>query len=96
MVVEFDPGMWTAAHMHGGYDLAMVTTGAITLQRRGEARPFTVGESFVNTPGLVHRVGNESDGFPQVAVTFLLPVGATVTTVQPADTPVLTADELAD
>ena len=22
MVVEFQPGMWTATHMHGGYDLS--------------------------------------------------------------------------
>jgi quercetin dioxygenase-like cupin family protein len=96
MLVEFEPGMWTATHMHGGYDLSMVATGAIRLERRGEDRSFSLGESFVNTPGLVHRVGNESESFTQMAVTFLVPTGATLTTVQPADTPVLTAAELAD
>jgi quercetin dioxygenase-like cupin family protein len=96
MVVEFQPGTWTAMHMHGGYDLSMVATGAITLDRRGQVTPLTVGQSLVNTPGLVHRVGNESKGFTQMAVTFLVPTGATLTTVQPADTPVLTAPALAD
>ena len=43
-----------------------------------------------------HRVGNETDGFTQVAVTFLVPMGATLTTVQPADTLLLTAPGLAD
>jgi hypothetical protein len=31
-----------------------------------------------------------------MAVTFLMPMGATVTTVQPADTPLLSAPGLAD
>jgi quercetin dioxygenase-like cupin family protein len=96
MVVEFEPGMWTAPHMHGGYDLSMVATGAATLERRGEVKTFTVGQAFVNTPGLFHRVGNESEGPTQMAVTFLVPTGATLTTVQPADTPLLSAPGLAD
>jgi quercetin dioxygenase-like cupin family protein len=96
MLVEFEPGMWTATHMHGAYDLSMVATGAATLERRGEVTSFTPGEAFVNTPGLFHKVGNESEGSTQVAVTFLVPTGATVTTVQPADTPLLAAPGLAD
>jgi quercetin dioxygenase-like cupin family protein len=89
MLVEFEPGMWTATHRHGGYDLSMVATGAVTLERRGEVESFASGESLVNTPGLFHRVGNESEGYAQVAVTFLLPIGAILTTVQPAEAPVL-------
>jgi quercetin dioxygenase-like cupin family protein len=96
MQVEFEPGMWTATHMHGGYDLSMVATGAATLERRGEVKSFALGEAFVNTPGLFHRVGNESDDSTQMAVTFLVPTGATVTTIQPADTPLLSAPGLAD
>jgi quercetin dioxygenase-like cupin family protein len=96
MLVEFEPGMWTATHMHGAYDLSMVATGAATLERRGEVTSFTSGQAFVNTPGLVHRVGNESEGSTQMAVTFLVPTGATLTTVQPADTPLLTAPGLSD
>jgi quercetin dioxygenase-like cupin family protein len=96
MLVEFEPGMWTATHMHGGYDLSMVASGAATLERRGELASFTPGQAFVNTPGLFHKVGNESDGSTQMAVTFLVPTGATVTTLQPADTPLLSGPGLAD
>ena len=96
MLVEFEPGMWTATHMHGAYDLSMVATGAVTLERRGEVKSFNLGEAFVNTPGLFHKVGNESEGSTQMAVTFLVPTGAIVTTIQPADTPLLTAPGLAD
>ena len=91
VLVEFEPGVWTARHMHGGYDLSMVATGAMTLERRGEVELFALGESFVNTPGLSHRVGNETAGSAQAAVAFLLPTGATLTTVEPAEAPTRTA-----
>ena len=96
MLVEFEPGMRTATHMHGGYDLSMVASGAVELERRGEVQSFTSGQAFVNTPGLFHTVGNESKGSTQMAVTFLVPTGATLTTIQPVDTPVLAAPGLAD
>ena len=96
MLVEFEPGMRTATHMHGGYDLSMVATGAESLERRGEVKSFTLGQAFVNTPGLFHTVGNESEGSAQVAVTFLVPTGATLTTVQPVDTLLLAGPGLAD
>jgi DNA-binding CsgD family transcriptional regulator/quercetin dioxygenase-like cupin family protein len=51
MLVDFEPGMWTAPHMHGGSDLSTVATGAITLERRGQVESFALGDSFVNTPG---------------------------------------------
>ncbi|HEY1295794.1 MAG TPA: hypothetical protein VGJ60_22180 [Chloroflexota bacterium] len=90
MLVDFEPGMWTATHMHGGYDLSMVATGALTLERVGEVQPLELGQAFVNAPGVFHRVGNESGGFAQAAATFMLPTGATLTTVQPAAVPVVT------
>jgi quercetin dioxygenase-like cupin family protein len=96
MLVEFEPGMRTATHMHGGYDLSMVATGAVALERRGEVKSFTLGQAFVNTPGLFHTVGNVSEDSAQVAVTFLVPTGATLTSIQPVDTPLLAAPGLAD
>jgi quercetin dioxygenase-like cupin family protein len=85
MLVEFEPGMWTATHTHGGQDFSIVASGAVTLLRSGESEPLVLGESFVNTPGLMHTVGNESGDFAQVAATFLLSSGAILTTVQPVD-----------
>jgi len=66
------------------------------LERRGEVKSLSMGQSLVNTPGLYHRAGNESQGLTQMAVTFIVPMGATVTTVEPADTPVLSESGLAD
>jgi quercetin dioxygenase-like cupin family protein len=82
MVVDFEPGMWTAPHMHGGYDLSMVATGGLTLERVGKVEPLELGQAFVNAPGVYHRVGNETGDFAQAAATLLVPTGATLTTVQ--------------
>jgi quercetin dioxygenase-like cupin family protein len=87
LLVEFEPGVWTPRHVHGGQELAMVATGVITLERRGEAETFSPGQSWVNEPGLLHMAGNESEAMAQVAATFLLPTGAVLTTVQPAEAP---------
>jgi quercetin dioxygenase-like cupin family protein len=90
MLVDFEPGTWTATHTHGGYDLSMVATGALRLERVGEVQTLELGQAFVNAPGVFHRVGNESDAFAQATATFLVPQGATLTTVQPSAVPVVT------
>jgi quercetin dioxygenase-like cupin family protein len=84
LVLEFDPGVWTPPHMHGGQELVTLTIGELTLQRRGEVQVFAAGESWVNTAGLVHAAGNDGEGFARAVATFMLPVGAALTTVQPA------------
>jgi quercetin dioxygenase-like cupin family protein len=81
VVLDFDPGVWTPRHMHGGQELVMLTTGELTLQRQGEVKVFTAGESWVNTSGLVHAAGNDAGSFAQAVATFLLPAGRPLTTV---------------
>jgi quercetin dioxygenase-like cupin family protein len=81
LVLDFKPGISTPWHMHGGQELAMVTTGVMTLQRSGAVEVFSAGESWVNTVGLVHAAGNDGTDFAQVVATFLLPVGRPLTTV---------------
>ena len=81
LVLDFDSGVWTPRHLHGGQELVILTTGEITLQRRGGVELFTAGESWVNTTGLVHAAGNKGTDFAQAVATFLLPAGRPLTTV---------------
>jgi quercetin dioxygenase-like cupin family protein len=87
LLVEFAPSTWTPRHMHGGQELALVAMGAVTLERHGDTELFALGESWVNTPGLIHTAGNQSEDVAQVAATFLLPSGAILTTVKPDEAP---------
>lgn len=82
LLLDFDPGVWTPRHMHGGQELALPTAGQLTLQRRGGEEVFAAGESWVNTSGLVHAAGNNGADFAQAVATFLLPAGRPLTTVQ--------------
>jgi quercetin dioxygenase-like cupin family protein len=81
VVLDFDPGIWTPRHMHGGQELVVMTTGALTLQRLDEAKVFSAGQSWINASGLVHAAGNDSGSFAQAVATFLLPAGGPLTTV---------------
>jgi quercetin dioxygenase-like cupin family protein len=81
LVLDFDSGVWTPRHLHGGQELVILTTGEITLQRRGGVEVFTAGESWVNTTGLVHAAGNDGIDFAQAVATFILPAGRPLTTV---------------
>ncbi len=81
LLLDLDPGVWTPRHMHGGQELSIVTSGELTLQRRGDVQNFAAGESWVNTSGLVHAAGNDGNSFAQVVATFLLPAGRPLTSV---------------
>jgi quercetin dioxygenase-like cupin family protein len=81
LVLDFNPGIWTPRHLHGGQELAMMTIGEVTLQRKGDIEVFRAGESWVNPVGLMHAAGNDSTDFAQVVATFLLPAGKALTTV---------------
>jgi quercetin dioxygenase-like cupin family protein len=81
LLLDFSPGISTPKHMHGGQELAMVTTGEMTLQRSGDIEIFRAGESWVNTTGLVHAAGNDGIDFAQAVATFILPAGRPLTTV---------------
>lgn len=81
LTLDFNPGISTPQHMHGGQELAMVTTGETTLQRGGGVEVFKAGESWINTAGLIHAAGNDGPDFAQVVATFLLPAGRPLTTV---------------
>jgi quercetin dioxygenase-like cupin family protein len=88
LVLDFNPGVWTPKHLHGGQELAILTAGDLTLQRHDGLELFTAGDSWVNTSGLVHAAGNDSTDFAQVVATFLLPAGRICVTAAPPPGPV--------
>jgi quercetin dioxygenase-like cupin family protein len=81
LVLDFDPGVRTPQHLHGGQELVTLTAGQLVLQRRGETQVFAAGDSWVNPTGLVHAAGNAGSAFAQAVASFLLPAGRPLTTV---------------
>lgn len=81
-VLEFEPGEAMPPHIHGGPVLVLVLNGEITVSKDGKAQVYEAGESWMEMPGEVHDVVNDSDAPAQVAATFLLPLGAPVTVYQ--------------
>jgi quercetin dioxygenase-like cupin family protein len=83
LVLDFAPGAWTPLHTHGGEALVTVLAGEMTLQvEDGEASTYALGEQWLEVPGAFAAVGNEGTDPARIAVTFLLPTGAELTTVR--------------
>ncbi len=84
VLLDFGPGIWTPPHIHGGPTLNTILEGEITLHEDGSEKVFKAGEMWSDMPGHVHAAGNAGTAKASLAVTFLLPQGAALTTVQPA------------
>jgi quercetin dioxygenase-like cupin family protein len=81
-VLEFEPGETMPPHIHGGPVLVLVLDGELTVREDGEERVYEADESWIEMPGDIHEVINNSDMPAQVAATFLLPLGAPTTVYQ--------------
>jgi quercetin dioxygenase-like cupin family protein len=81
-VLDFPPGVWTPPHIHGGQTLNTILEGEITLREDGAEQVFKPGDMWSDMPGHVHAAGNAGAAKASLAVTFLLPKGAALTTVQ--------------
>lgn len=79
-ILDFPAGVWTPNHMHGGNVLVTVLSGEITTREKGTEKIFKAGESWTESPGNVHAVGNAGTAPARVAAVFLLPKGAELTT----------------
>ena len=82
VILDFAPGTWTPLHSHGGLTLVRVLEGEMTRRAHGADDVFQAGEGWVETPGDVHAAGNAGTAPARVLVTFLLPAGAPLTTVE--------------
>ncbi len=89
MLLNFAPGAWTPLHSHGGEVLITVVAGEMTVQKQGGETTYKSGDTWIEHAGDIHKAGNVTSAESSVAVTFLLPKGAQLTTVQDATAPVL-------
>jgi quercetin dioxygenase-like cupin family protein len=81
-VVSFPPGAWTSPHSHGGQAINLVMDGEITFRRGDTERKYAAGQAWSDPTGDVHAAGNESGAAGSLLTNFLLPAGATQTTVR--------------
>src|SRR4051794_38026048 len=84
LILELAPGAQTPPHSHGGPDLITVLDGEVTLHldATGEETVYGPGEFWTETPGLIHVASNAGKETAHMAALFLLPEGASLTTVK--------------
>ncbi|MDQ3811310.1 MAG: cupin domain-containing protein, partial [Chloroflexota bacterium] len=81
VVLDFAPGAWTPTHTHGGDVYVMVLEGAVTLRQGGREETFRAGEGWIDSRDEPHAAGNGGATTARLVATFVLPRGATPTTV---------------
>jgi len=79
---DFAPGAWTPQHEHGGRGVVTVTEGSMRVKDANGERSYGTGESWVEGEGEVAAVGNAGDQSARLVGTFVLPKGATLTTLR--------------
>lgn len=82
LILDFSPGRWTPRHSHAGITLVRVLEGEMTVRHDDGEQIFGPGEGWVEQPGDVHAAGNVGTELAKVQVTFVLPSGAALTTVE--------------
>jgi quercetin dioxygenase-like cupin family protein len=83
LVLDFAPETWTPMHTHGGRGIVTVIEGEITVRMEdGTETTYQLGDMWVEEPGAHAEVGNAGEARARVVVSFLLPEGAELTTVQ--------------
>jgi quercetin dioxygenase-like cupin family protein len=86
MVVDFPVGTRVGRHVHGGPGYITMLAGELTMTIGDvPTRAYKTDESFVEPFKLVAEGVNLTASPASVLVTYLLPVGAPVTTVVPSD-----------
>ena len=81
VIIDFPQGSGVPEHVHGGYVLATVLNGEMTLKEKGRERIIRAGESWTENPGDKHSVVNAGAAAARVVVNILLPKGAEATKI---------------
>lgn len=79
-VLDFAPGAFTPAHLHGGPTYVTVLDGAMQRRAEGIEETFWPGQTWVE-PGVPHAAGNRAQAPARVGVAFLVPKGQGLTHV---------------
>ena len=76
--VVLGPGETQEWHRHPGTEMAIVRTGAVTLEREGGCTParFGEGQALFVSDGVPHRLANDGTVPVELVVTTLLAPGA--------------------
>lgn len=80
-VVDLAPGGMIPKHTHGGPVVVQVISGAVTLTDATGSKTVKAGGMFTENPGTVHSAANTGSVPARVAVSYLIPKGAEVTTL---------------
>ncbi len=80
LTFDFTPGAFGAVHKHGGPGQATVFEGTITKREGTQVTTYAAGQGFAEVTDAVLSVGNLGATPASMAVTFLLPAGAVLTT----------------
>ena len=80
LVFDFAPGAFGAVHKHGGPGQATVFEGTITRRQGTQVTAYPAGQGFPEVTDVVLSVGNLGTTPASMAVAFLLPAGAVLTT----------------
>lgn len=81
VVLGLAPGTWTPTHIHGGDVYVMVLEGEMSLRMGDTTQKFKAGEGWIDSRDEPHAAGNDGSVPARVVITFILPKGATPTTV---------------
>ena len=81
-VNEYSPGAQTPPHTHPGLTVVTVLEGAVTVREPGAEQSYTVGDSFVEVPGVVVTALNSGPSRARLAASLVVPQAAVPSTPQ--------------
>lgn len=84
-MLDFHPGTWFPAHVHGGPGLYTMVEGSVTVFENGAGTEYHAGDSYRQDPGQVLSAGNFGSLPASMAVAFVLPEGEDLITFHPGD-----------
>jgi quercetin dioxygenase-like cupin family protein len=89
LILDFQPGVWLPLHIHDGPGYATVIDGAMTRRAQGAAELIVPkGEGWIDSADIPHQAGNDGAIPARIVATFVIPRGATLTTLlEPATGP---------
>ena len=80
-VLELAPGAKIANHTHGGPVVVTVISGQVTIKDAAGSHVLTAGQSATEQKGYVHAASNTGASPARLAVSYLIPNGAKLTTM---------------